>query len=160
MKPPRASIAGLSVDLPHHLEVELGGVEAVQQRLREVERQREEEERKLREMERHRMEEERKLRELEEERRRREMERQRVEEEEEERRRETDNKNKTKKNKRIKVQRELHCNTLFILFYLFTSHVLLFTKCFCLFVCLLYLIFFIIICCSAGHFIKIKFIFI
>ena len=65
VKPPRASITGLSVDLPHPLEVELGGVEAVQQRLREVEKQREEEERKLRGMERHRREEEGKLRELE-----------------------------------------------------------------------------------------------
>ncbi|XP_076135220.1 uncharacterized protein LOC143117400 [Alosa pseudoharengus] len=73
VKPPRASIAGLSVDLPQQMELELGGVEAVQQRLREVEKQREEEERKLREMERHRKEEEKKLRELE---------RQRAEEEE------------------------------------------------------------------------------
>ncbi|KAL2086424.1 hypothetical protein ACEWY4_017483 [Coilia grayii] len=77
VKPPRASIAGLSVDLPAPLEVELGGVEAVQQRLREVEQQRQAEERKLREMERHRREEERKLRELE---------RQRAEEEERRRR--------------------------------------------------------------------------
>ncbi|XP_048104358.1 caskin-1 isoform X2 [Alosa alosa] len=77
VKPPRASIAGLSVDLPQQMELDLGGVEAVQQRLREVEKQREEEERKLREMERHRKEEEKKLRELE---------RQRAEEEERRRR--------------------------------------------------------------------------
>ncbi|XP_041961450.1 caskin-1 isoform X2 [Alosa sapidissima] len=87
VKPPRASIAGLSVDLPQQMELDLGGVEAVQQRLREVEKQREEEERKLREMERHRKEEEKKLRELERQRAEEEERRRRGGAEEEERRR-------------------------------------------------------------------------
>ncbi|XP_051561440.1 caskin-1-like isoform X2 [Myxocyprinus asiaticus] len=44
VKPPRSSMASLSVDIPGPLEVELPGVEVVQKRLREVEKQREEEE--------------------------------------------------------------------------------------------------------------------
>ncbi|XP_051994235.1 caskin-1-like isoform X2 [Xyrauchen texanus] len=44
VKPPRSSMAGLSVDIPGPLEFELPGVEVVQKRLKEVEKQREEEE--------------------------------------------------------------------------------------------------------------------
>uniref|UniRef100_A0A672MDI8 Caskin-2-like n=1 Tax=Sinocyclocheilus grahami TaxID=75366 RepID=A0A672MDI8_SINGR len=43
VKPPRSSMAGLSVDIPSPLEVELPGVD-VQKKLREVEKQREEDE--------------------------------------------------------------------------------------------------------------------